>query len=177
MIAGRGCAFHEKATPVKRVSPRSACLHPSDRVAAMLPFALFAGHFRGPVHDEVRPAGAAIYRSTSLRVQGQVAVTRTGRLFTIFQSSCNRLGLGSQRLIFVLRDPQTMEHARKLPRDSDDSSALCVLAAALSERVPPPLQITVLTKRSKHVLSALHQQRSQKRITGFGNPKLLLDLA
>ena len=143
----------------------------------MLPFALFAGHFRGPVHDEVRPAGAAIYRSTSQRVQGQLAVTRTGRLFTIFQSSCNRLGLGSQRLIFVLRDPQTMEDASKLSRDCDHSSSLRILATAAGERVPPSLQITVLTKRSKHVLSALHQQRSQKRITGFGNPKLLLDFA
>ncbi len=50
-------------------------------------------HFRGPVHDEVRPAGAAIYRSTSLRVQGQVAVTRTGRLFTVIKNSCSSLGL------------------------------------------------------------------------------------
>ncbi len=104
--------------------------------------------------------GAAISYSTSLRVQGQVAVIRTGRLFTIFQSSCNRLSLGPQRLIFVLRDPQTMEHTSKLARDCDDSSSLCVLASASGERVPPTLQITILAKGPKHVLRALHQQRS-----------------
>ena len=66
-----------------------------------------------------------------------------------------------QRHVVRLADPEPMEQHRQLASHCDHGSLLTVLAAALRELEPEPLQIAILAMTPQDVVAGLHQQPAQ----------------
>ena len=140
-------------------------------------FALLVGYCMTPVHEGVRPVGAAIGRASS-RLRAAIAVPGTGRVETWSVSVVKAMD-GSRSVsegVVGIPDatgaPEVMEQAGQLASDGDASASLVALGPTSSDAFAVAPEVAVATERTKDVRGCIHEQASEQSIAALGDAQL-----